>query len=509
MLIHEVVGWAIPHIGRKPSYLSPFILHLYKHFECITMDEEDPLIIASEEVAYKLHPTVADSSTSSDAIIPEAPPSSPGSPPPSFRRPNSPPPPLLHHHPEAGPSWDTTWRNVDLSAWDFPENPFKRIHDELEDLQTRYYRLEHITRGANQALVNCGPGNILRELAKRADRKELDQVKKELDQVKMENAHLHGQVATMTQELSQKSEEIRKYHAEQAVVFSRIRELVGHPGKIVNKARLYDHLVESREPVSAIQTIPILVKYSRMMNNMFAEIQKVVPPSGTPQRVYQGPPGSPTGTLYEVVGEVALVQNPPTAADPSQQGDDSRPGSSGKTPEMTRSSQARRKSTGSVRTGRGQSPVPMTSDRSRTPDRARTPIKRQTPDRGKSHAHQASPSSPPDYQMLEPLPTPPSRAASVRDLRIASGGQHPEQHPENDPAPIPSIRRSPVSGTPGSRTPRAEETGDSEDEIAPSPNMRRALTRLQDKASPGTSSLVSGLDIHWKERATPKKPRPS
>ena len=123
------------------------------------------------------------------------------------------------------------------------------------------------------------------------------------------------------------------------MVFSRIRELVGHPGEIVNKSRLYDQLVESGEPASTRQTIPVLVKYLRMMNNMFAEIQKVVPPSGTPRRVlYQGPPGSPTGTLYEVVGEVALVQNPPTAAGPSQQGDNSRPGSSEKAPERTRSS---------------------------------------------------------------------------------------------------------------------------------------------------------------------------
>jgi hypothetical protein len=86
----------------------------------------------------------------------------------------------------------------------------------------------------------------------------------------------------MLEELSQKSEEIRKYHAEQTVVFSRIRELIGHPGEIVNKARLYDQLVESGEPVSARQTIPILVKYSRMMNNLIAEIQKVVPLGRTP-----------------------------------------------------------------------------------------------------------------------------------------------------------------------------------------------------------------------------------
>ena len=44
----------------------------------------------------------------------------------------------------------------------------------------------------------------------------------------------------MSEELGQKSEELRKYHAEQSVAFSRIRELVGNPAEIVNKAHLYD-----------------------------------------------------------------------------------------------------------------------------------------------------------------------------------------------------------------------------------------------------------------------------
>ena len=102
-------------------------------------------------------------------------------------------------------------------------------------------------------------------------------------------------MASMADELVQKSEEIRKYHAEQAAIFGRIRELVGHPGEIANKARLYDQLVESGDPVSARETIPILVKYSRMMNNLFADIQKVFPPGGTPRRVlYHGLPGLPT-----------------------------------------------------------------------------------------------------------------------------------------------------------------------------------------------------------------------
>ena len=61
----------------------------------------------------------------------------------------------------------------------------------------------------------------------------------------------------MAQELSQKSEEIRKYHAEQAMVFRRIWELVGQPTEIVNKAPLYDQLVGSGDLVKVRQTIPI------------------------------------------------------------------------------------------------------------------------------------------------------------------------------------------------------------------------------------------------------------
>jgi hypothetical protein len=191
---------------------------------------------------------------------------------------------------------------VDLSSWEFPETPFKRVYEELDELQAQYYRLEHITKGASTTLGGCGPGNIIREIAKRADsRKELEEVKREFDLAKTDNAHLHAQVASMAKELGQKNEEIRKYHAEQAVVFNQIRELVGHPGEVVTKAQLYDQLAEAGDPTSTKQAIPVLVKYSRRITNLFAEIQKIIPPARTPRRVlYQGSPGSPSGTLYEL-----------------------------------------------------------------------------------------------------------------------------------------------------------------------------------------------------------------
>ena len=93
---------------------------------------------------------------------------------------------------------------------------------------------------------------------------------------------------------------------------------MGNPTEVVNKAHLYDRLMATGDPVSARQTIPILVNYSRTMKDLMAEIQMVVPPGHTPRRVlYEGAPGSPTETLYEVVKEVPLVQNPPTVAETS------------------------------------------------------------------------------------------------------------------------------------------------------------------------------------------------
>ena len=129
----------------------------------------------------------------------------------------------------------------------------------------------------------------------------------------------------MAHELSHKNEEIRKYHAKQAVVFKRIRELIGRPAEAINKARLCDQLMQSGDPVQARKTIPILVKYSRLMKELFEDIRKLVPLVITPRRVlFQDPPGSPTGTFYEAVGKVEVVHNPPTAVEP---GEGSRPGS--------------------------------------------------------------------------------------------------------------------------------------------------------------------------------------
>ena len=50
---------------------------------------------------------------------------------------------------------------------EYTETPFNRVREEYTNLQNQYYWLEHITRGVSRALDNCGPRNILRDLAKK------------------------------------------------------------------------------------------------------------------------------------------------------------------------------------------------------------------------------------------------------------------------------------------------------------------------------------------------------
>ena len=76
----------------------------------------------------------------------------------------------------------------------------------------------------------------------------------------------------MTKELTQKSDELCRYHAEQTMVLNQVRELVGHPWEIVNKAHLYDRLMEMVDPSSAWQNLQILVKYSQSMKDFLKEI---------------------------------------------------------------------------------------------------------------------------------------------------------------------------------------------------------------------------------------------
>jgi hypothetical protein len=93
--------------------------------------EEDALTIVEDEVAYKLGPEfeVRESGTeesSGDPVIPEPPPAAPT---PDSRTTAAPQP-----RNEDGSSREPQWKDIDLSSFEFPETPFKRVREELTNL---------------------------------------------------------------------------------------------------------------------------------------------------------------------------------------------------------------------------------------------------------------------------------------------------------------------------------------------------------------------------------------
>jgi hypothetical protein len=472
-LIQELVEKSIPHIGKKPSPLSRYILHLYQQNGCVNEAEEDALAIAEDEVTYKLGPKIEITEAGSDEssgypVIPEPPPAAPI---PETRRAATPQP-----RNEAGPSKEQPWRDIDLSTFELLETPFKRARAELiTNLQNQYWRLEHITHGVSRALGNCGPKNILWELAKKTDRSKVDALE-------TEKAQLAAQVAAMTQELAQKSEEIRRYQAEHTVVVNRVRELVGHPGEIVNKAHLYDQLMESADPFSARQTLQILVKYSRSMKDPLKEVQKLLPPRRNLRRVLDpGSPGSPPANRYEVASKVDLIPTSQAAAGASGQQE------TGRVPERKKTQC--RKGPGRHRFGervlsdrRGQGgPNPMC--------RAKTSERTKTPDHGKGLVVQALQPPAPDCMIVEKWGDPPSQTLTARERRITPTpcGRNRERMAESDHSPNQSIRKK------KQKVPAVEPSGsedgswegpsaakETDEKVTPSWSMRKIFTRLQE-----------------------------
>ena len=92
---------------------------------------------------------------------------------------------------EASPSREPQWRDINMSFFEFLETPFKRVPEDQTNLHNQYFRLEHITQDVSMALDNCGPKNILRELAKKMDRSKVNALE-------TEKAQLAAHVAAMT-----------------------------------------------------------------------------------------------------------------------------------------------------------------------------------------------------------------------------------------------------------------------------------------------------------------------
>ena len=161
-----------------------------------------------------------------------------------------------------------------MGSLDLNEDPFRRVQDELDQVQSRYSKMELVIKGASKLLDDCKAGNIYKELKKF----------KEKDTTSLEgaNATLSSQVQELKVVLALKDEEIRELKGQQAESWGWIREVIGNPGEVVNKAHLFDNDVKTEGKLSAQQIITILVKFGHKMEGTLGEMQKLLTgPSAT------------------------------------------------------------------------------------------------------------------------------------------------------------------------------------------------------------------------------------
>ena len=104
------------------------------------------------------------------------------------------------------------------------------------------------------------------------------------------NAVLSSRVAELRLELAKKDEEIRQLQV-QMEVMDQIQEVVGNPGDVLNKVRLFDNDVKTKGQLSVAKIIPILVNFGGKMEVILVEMRKLV--SGSQARFSQPPLPSP------------------------------------------------------------------------------------------------------------------------------------------------------------------------------------------------------------------------
>lgn len=131
-----------------------------------------------------------------------------------------------------------------FSSFQFQDEPFKRMREEMDQLQTQYAWSEHVFKGAGTSLNDCYSKNIIRELEK------LVQLPKAAT-LEEENAKLKAQVADLANEMAGKSKEIRR----------------------LNKARLFENDVKTNGHISVPKVVAILVEFNRRMELTLAEMQ--------------------------------------------------------------------------------------------------------------------------------------------------------------------------------------------------------------------------------------------
>ena len=199
--MQELVGKLISGLEKeKPSPISLYLFHLYHRFECLRGEEMETLDIAKHMLEYgvnleaEVQLDVVELNSNQESLsfteqwkILAA---SPG----SWKK-------QMYQVLEGRkPVQFCDWKVIAMMSFDFEDDLFRRIWEEIDQLQGQYSKLEFVTKGASKLLGNCRPGNIVKELKKL----------KQNDMVMLEatNATLLSQVSDLKVKLAKNDEEI-------------------------------------------------------------------------------------------------------------------------------------------------------------------------------------------------------------------------------------------------------------------------------------------------------------
>ena len=89
-----------------------------------------------------------------------------------------------------------------MTSFDFEDNPFQRIREEIDQLQYQYSKVEYLTKRACKLLGDCKPIGLCKELEKVVQQKDTSTME-------ANNAALAAQVVDFKVEVALKDKELR------------------------------------------------------------------------------------------------------------------------------------------------------------------------------------------------------------------------------------------------------------------------------------------------------------
>ena len=295
-VIHEVVDKLISMLGkRKPTPVSPYLFHFYSLLEYLRKEEMQQVEVAREclelGVAPEVEPKVVEVDSNRGSLSPNTrqqipKPSSRSRMKTTFRSPKG-----------KSPVWNLDWK--DMSSLDLDNDPFKRVQNKLDQVQSRYSKMELVLKGATKLLGDCKTGNITKEIRKL---KEEDN-----SELKTHNTHLKLQISDLQVTVKAQDKEIRRLKAKTKEI-KQIQEFISHTGDIVTKAHLFNNEVKTEDHLSAQKIITVLMKYRHKMEATLVEMRKLLPGPSIP-RTSQLPtqaaiPPSPKGKAQQMLDDL-------------------------------------------------------------------------------------------------------------------------------------------------------------------------------------------------------------